>query len=285
MKFSYYRLFVENAAQTSLLADLRRPHKEILIEAFDHTTPIYVKNKSQTFVYKRIARQGDLILGKIAKRSTVSVEHPAEEDFAKELMETWPGVFIVVNVSDDPIVGQSIAIECDRSLFPEPLAQLEKLAAYINRLILKPTNFEIRVNPITELQDFWKIASEQSGNMRSLTLKIAAPNLFGARDEFSKDLKQAQKSYRLTDATFVLENSENNLRLPKDDPFLNESLDYVTAGGGTFKIKLSDRKVISSEDNIASKDIGAVEIEVQFNEPSTALAFSDKLFSWLRHRE
>lgn len=285
MKFSYYRLFVENAAQTSLLADLERSHKEILLEAFDHTTPIYVKNKSQTFVYKRIARQGDLILGKIAKRSTVPVEHPAEEDFAKELMETWPGVFVVINVSEDRVTGQTLAIECDRSIFPEPLAQLERLAVYINRLILKQTNFETRVNPITDLQDFWQIASDNSGNMRSLTLKIAAPNLFGARDEFSKDLKQAQKNYRLTDATFVLENSENNLRLPKDDPFLNESLDYVTAGGGIFKIKLSDRKVISSQDNVASKDVGSVEIEAQFNDAPTALAFSDKLFSWLRHRE
>lgn len=285
MKFSYYRLFVENTSQISLLSDLSRTKKQILEQAFDHDVPIYGQSMKQRFVYKRIARVGDLILGRVAKRATIPVEHSAEENFAIERVETWPGVYIVINLSDDPRIGQSIAVECNSGVFMDPYKQLSGLTKMVNLLMLKDTSFEVRVNPITRLHDFWQIVGDTQGRIKSLTLEFAAPNLFGARDELSKDLRLAQEQFGITDAAFTIGNTEGNLKLPPKNPFLQQSVEYITAGGGTFKIRTRDRKIISSKDSIATKDVGEVAIKASFDDPKAAQQFCDKLFLWLEKRE
>lgn len=285
MKFQYYRIFVERVKQQSLLDEPHIEKQDLLYEAFNQRTPLHFRNGGQKLAFVAQKESEPYILGSLAKSTTVSIQHAPEENFETEEMTSWPRVPIVISVSSDEVVGQCIAIGINQQVFEHPLVQLKKLAEELNRLVLKPKGFEMIINAVTYETNFWHTVDEYKGKIKSIKFNYASPNLFNTEDKLNDELRHARDVFGATNSSVELENDEGGLNVPEDDPFMKQSVDYVTKGGGDYKIKLTKRRTVTSEDSVAAKEVDETEIEISAKTKSTLKEMCDKLFLWLKNLE
>jgi hypothetical protein len=283
MKIQFYRLFVEKTKQLSLLEDKKITKKDLLYEAFNIRQPLHFKNATQELAFITQKEAGSqYIYGTLAKASHVSVSMPPEENFQLQQIETWPHVSVLINIDSDPETGQTLAIEYKPSIFDNPIVQLRALLIEITKKKLREKGYEIAVNPITDKHEFWSVVKDNAGHISSLSFDFAAPNLFKTKDELNKELKEATEEFGITSTEINLKNSEGELKIPENNPFVKQGLEYVSRGGGEYRLKLKNKKIITSEESVKSKVIDETEFEVSTQKASELKEFCDKLFLWLK---
>lgn len=285
MKFQYYRIFLDPITQLSLLPfEAKLSKKDILEKVFYRREPLYFNNGGQRLAYKTHLKVGDYIYGSVARHSQLTLNHSPEEDFKKESVDNWPVCRVLINISDDPITGQSIAFESDLAVFRTPLVQLRQLAREL-RKPLYSFGYEMNINPITEQQDFWNIIAASQGRIKDITFTFDAPNLFGTGDKLNDELRDARDSFLMTKATIKLENPDAQLQIPKDSEFVKQGVQYVTDGGGEYKIRVRGRKTYSSSDSVRTGSFDDFEIELSTDDEVRLEALCDRVFSWLKSSE
>lgn len=284
MKLVYFRIFVARASQLSLLDDTSLSKPELIEKAFTSTNePVYFNSGDRKYAYVVNKIAPPYIYASLAKQSQVKIQHSPEEDFETEAIETWPNVPIIINTSADPESGQTVAVELNKAVFEFPHVQIRRLVTELNRLILKNLGYEMAINPITERNDFWDTVKQYDGNINSVEFEFAAPNLFGTNDSLNNELKDARDSFGMTKTSIKLENSEGELHVPESNQFVKEGIKYISDGGGEYKIRLTDRRTVTSDDSIKSKVVEETELEIAASKAETLKDFCDTLFSWLKH--
>lgn len=285
MKFRYYRLFLEPIAQLSLLPqDAQLTKQEMLIRVFNPDKPLRFSSGSRNIVFMPKMMSEGYILGSLARRSSVTVIAPPEEDSKQESVLSWPFVNVIINTSNDPKSGQSVAIEFDQSIFQDTLPALKQLVHEANKM-LYAYGYEAAINPINKRQDFWDIVSSAKGKIKDLTFTFNAPNLFQTDDKLNDELREATRSFMMTKATIQLENPEGNIVVPESNSFIKQSVQYIADGGGEYKIKAKGRRTYSSTDSVQTREFDEVELEVSIQNEQTFSKFCDKLFLWLKSQE
>lgn len=284
MKIQYYRIFIERTKQLSLLDDTTLTKKQLIDEAFNlRTGPHYFNMGSRKYAFVVHKEAGNYIYASLAKYSHVNVEHSPEENFQIEAVESWPNVPIIINTSDDPEIGQSIAIELDKAIFRSPIVQLKKLVEELAHRSIRIKGYEIALHPITEIQDFWDVIKNYKGNIHALTFEFSAPNLFKTNDSLNDELRNAEDTFGMTNASIKLENSEGALNVPEDNKFVEQGLKYITDGGGEYRIQVKNKRTITSSESIRSTVIDETEFEIATKNKDTLIDFCDRLFLWLKH--
>lgn len=285
MKVQYYRIFVEKTRQLSLFDAHNSKKQDLIYEAFNVRKPLYFKAGKQRLVFLTKVEVGPYILGTLAKAAHVNVQKSPEEGFVTESIESWPHVPVIINTDPNPKTGQSIIIGWNRAVFENPLFQLRILARELTRTSILDKGYEMAINTITDRGDFWRHIKDYRGHINSLTFSFEAPNLFGTKDALNDELRDAQDSFGITRAQVSLENSAGELNVPEDNQFVNESLKYISDGGGSYKIKLKNKRSISSREATKAASLEDIEFEIATNDRKAFEKLCDKLFLWLDRSE
>lgn len=286
MRIQYYRIFIAKTKQLSLFDDAQAEvsKSDLIYEVFNVRQPFYFTAGSQRLAYVTQKDAGTYILGTLAKAAHVNVQKSPEEGFITESIESWPHVPIIINTSSDPSTGQSIVVGFNRSIFKNPLYQLRILTKELSKGV-EARGYELAVNTISDKDDFWKNIKQNQGFIKSLTFSFAAPNLFGTEDSLNDELRDARDSFGMTNTEVKIENSSSELSIPEGNQFVDQSLRYVADGGGSYKIKLKNKRVIQSKELTKSSVIEDIELEIASQDRSTLEQFCDKLFLWLGRSE
>jgi hypothetical protein len=285
MRLQYYRVFLERTKQLSLLDDTETTKQDLLYEAFNQRTPVHFTNAKQQLAFVTHTESDTYIYASLAKSTQVSIQHAPEEGFVVEEVTSWPKVPILINTDNDPQTGQTVAIGINQQIFDQPLIQLRKLASELNKRVFKNRGYEMIINPISISNDFWGVVSDYKGKIKALKFSYASPNLFNTNDSLNDELKHARDIFKATNSAVELENGEGGLELPEDDPYIKQSVDYVAQGGGDYRIKLTSRRVITSEDSVATKEVEELELDISTKTKSTFKTMCDTLFLWLKNLE
>lgn len=282
MKAQYYRIFIESTKQLSLFSPASTSKKELIYRAFNVRQALHFKSGSQNLAFMTHTEAGPYIIGSLAKVARINIQKSPEENFATESIESWPHVPVIINTDSDPESGQSIIIGFNKSIFKNPLVQLRALAKLLTNLSLEEHGYEIAINNISEKDDFWNHIKEYEGMISSLTFDFEAPNLFNTKDSLNDELREARDEFKMTHAQVKLENSSGELNIPRDSEFVNQGLQYISDGGGGYKIKLKNKRTVSSGDATKTTTIEETEFEIVSRDRSTLEAYCDKLFLWLK---
>lgn len=282
MKVQYYRIFVEKTKQLSFFDEKPSSKKELIYDAFNMRKALHFKAGQQSLAYMTHKEAGPYIIGTLAKVTKVNIQKSPEENFETQSLESWPHVPIIINTDADPESGQSIIIGFKRSIFKNPLFQLRALAKQLTQETIAAKGYELAINNISDKDDFWKHIKEYEGFISSLTFEFAAPNLFNTKDSLNDELREARDEFKITTAQIKLENSSGELSVPKNSEFINQGLQYISDGGGAYRIKLKNKRTVSSGDTTRSNIIEEIGFEIAANDRSTLEEFCDKLFLWLK---
>jgi hypothetical protein len=281
MKLQFHRLFVERTKQLSLLDEENLTKSDLLDLAFNLRAPFYFNIGDSRYAYVAQKESGSYIYASLAKASHVTVEHGPEEDFEEEDIESWPHIPLIINTDSDPVTGQSIAIELNQAVFRHPHVQLNRLVQELVNKYVRQKGFEMAINPITEQGEFWESIEKYSGNIRALTFEFASPNLFKSEDSLNDELRVATEAFGMTNTSIKIENSEGELKVPKDNTFVQQGIKYITDGGGQYKIQATKR-TITSQESIKTEEIDKLELEIAVKNKEQLKVFCDRLFLWLK---
>lgn len=285
MKVQYYRIFVEKTKQLSLFDAPNVKKQDLIYEAFNVRKPLYFTIGGQRLVFLTKMEKGQYILGTLAKAAHISVQKSPEEDFVTESVESWPHVPVIINTGSNPQTGQSIIIGWKKSVFKNPLFQLRALVKELTAASLADKGYEMAINTITDKDDFWRHVKDNKGFISSLRFSFEAPNLFGTKDSLNDELRDAQDAFGITRAQVNLENSAGELDIPKDSQFIDESLKYISDGGGSYTLKLKNKRTISSKEATKTNGVEDVEFELSVSDREAFEKLCDKLFLWLDRSE
>lgn len=251
MRFYYFTYFLNPTKEVTLL-DGNKNKKDIIVEILNKRIDC-----GQGIVYLFSNKYGECIHGKIGRQGNIKIHEVGEDQFIEKSIETYPNCNIFFYTNDEKgFNGQKIALQVDNEVYRNPNLFMSKIEEALNRHLYLH-GYAININPVLNIDKFWDAIDKYDGKIDRITLNYAVPNLFGINNSLESDLKNDAKKYGATNVSLVFENKNGELKLNKEDKLLNESAQYISNGGGSFKIKA---KGVKAEFN-SSKDIKTISIE------------------------
>lgn len=189
-----------------------------------------------------VADASNRIVARIG-RKTLAKESDPHRNLKEFERERWNACLVLIDPTDHPD-GQKVAIE-QRSDVGSGFANFKSLVDHINDSH-KAKPYHIELNPISEKQSFWNYVDKNKGEVTSITLSVALPNMFGGSSSFEEDAK------RLRDregARRLKETIENEDGLNPDTERMREAVDYTTKGGGIVKARSKRDKPYDSRND------------------------------------
>lgn len=273
MRFEYYRFLLTPLSQLELPFSENSPTREELPGA------IFSPDKPYTFQYRGTAYgfvtrsvRNKKAFGRLGKQKNTTLHLSPASGFQEKQEEDWPGCHVFINLDDEKTTGQTeqfgqvIAIQVNRPAISSPTNCLRALADKINEEIYF-LGYYLSINPILQnKKGFWSVVDEHEGKIKKVVLTYTPPNLFDLKNKLEDELRQANEKFHTTSTQIVLENNVNHLKLPKNDPLLKESADYIDQGAGNFKIHLKKgKKTIKSEAGVKVETFEGIELDIENN--------------------
>jgi hypothetical protein len=272
IKFKYYRYVVNPISQQLLFANRQKTKKQAILAVLKSDIVKNFPGKKSSLGLAVVYEEGDRIYCRFGKRAQVKRSRSAKEKFEDEKLENWPHCHMFIDMNDHPD-GQKIAIEHKTSVFVDELFPLRSLSDQVNKS-LNSDGFEMAINPITKEPSFWALVNQHEGDIEELTFNFRVPNLFKLGNTLENDLKDVQREYGATEASLTVKNDKGGLQIPKEEPLISQSVDYIARGGGTYKLK-ARKKVYTNNDNVLSKTI---DVDLETQDKNVMKDIIDKLF-------
>lgn len=248
MKYQYFRISLIENPQPDLFEvvdrDSRIPARhEFLIDVF--TKRMDFTHRKSNFVFAPIGQNelqdGVICLGRIGRQKPEYVNLPPEQNFEAVEQQFWRASNILIDTRGGAD-GQIIAIQKNSSV-GIPYSIISSLTDYLNNSTpAKP--WLIEINPISEERDFWTAYRQNKGEVSYVEFDFVTPNGLGITTSIVDDLKEARKKHNAQRLRVGLTNKRGALNLEGED--IRNAAEYVTAGGGSAKIKAGRRVVYDS---------------------------------------
>lgn len=283
-KFTFYKISVELTENLSLFRE-DKPKNQVVIDAFTAEEPIIFSHQGAVLAYVQHKTVGDYIIASLGKQSETELSGPPSTGFESVTQEEWPHVLVVINTGSTQPLGQTVAIMKDGNVFKAPLNALRSLVDHIAATSSLLEGYELIPNSISTKESFWDIIRSKTGRIQRLTFDLAAPNFLGLNDEISESMKGLKNTYNATKATVAIENPEGSLHVPREDPFVQQAVNYATQGAGDIKLKVQSEGTINAKKNIVTASISTIDtkVVVESENPETVKSICDTLFSCLNH--
>jgi hypothetical protein len=251
MRYSILQLFLaRRVKQADLFSTLEpiRTRQQFLSDAF--STETRFEHWKKPYVFKPFPSPDPAyVVGVIAKEHLVTVAGPPEEEFANKQVEDWDTANVLIDTSSteqlaamQPAVG--VAVQIFRSLID-----------HINNA--NPTaEWMIAVNPVTTKEQFWGVAEKYKGHIAEIDLSFAVPNIWGGQSETEKALNELKTESNAQEVEVKIKNRDGQLN--PDSARLRQSVEYISHGGGTAKLRDDTNNTIfstDSEENIVTTAI------------------------------
>lgn len=270
MKFEYFRFLVSPVKEPQFEFERKKTREQIINDIFETDHPHKFANGRAKYGYVSLLKEGKLIHGRLGKLSSKMLHSSPDQKFQVKKAEDWPGCRVFINLDDERVsgrtfeLGQVIAIEVNKAAISNNTNALRAFADHINKTLIHE-GYHIAINPIlTAKKKFWSVVSEHEGKIKKVVLIYTPPNLFNLKNKLEDDLKEANKTFNTTSTQIVLENDAGKLVLPKDNPLLNQSAQYIDEGSGSYSIHLmSGKKVIKSEEGVKTESFDGLELTIE----------------------
>jgi hypothetical protein len=281
-KFTFYKVSVELANQTSLLAQ-GRSKNELVADAFNVNEPITFNHQGGTLAYLVHKVVGDYIVASLGKRSEAELSGPPSKGFELTTQEEWPHVLVIINTSAKQPLGQTIAIQWDNSVFREPVNQLRALVDARAAQNDKLDGYELVLASVATPDSFWDIVRSRTGRIQRLTFDLAAPNFLALNNALSASMKEIKEQFNATEATVSIGNPQGGLQIPTDSKFVQEAVEYATKGAGEIKLKVKEEGTLDAKKHRVTAQIATIDTEVIIKSDNVeqTRAICDKIFSCL----
>lgn len=272
MKLVKYRYFLNPTSQLTLFQS-NIEKKEILKRVLHDT--IQFPNRTSTLGYSLIRQENDFVYARLGKRSKITKSLPPETNFEEKIEEHWPACDMFISLLEDPINGQTIAVEHNSAVFQNELNPLRALSDVFN-LSLQSEGLEMSINPITDERNFWELVRENQNQIREVVFCYRAPNLFKLENSLNEELTDAKETFMMTEAEVSLKNDQGHLQVPEND-FMKQSVDYIARGGGEYKL-IANGKVYTSNKNHKTKEV-VFDIDIETSDKESFLSVISRIFN------
>lgn len=262
MNVLLYRFFLNKTDQLTLLENPDEKEDRVKMVKDVLTKPYHFKHRRSELGYVSERYEDNFIYGKFGKRSKLAKILSPEDGFKKEFEENWPYCDVFIRLDGDTKNGQTIAIERNTGIFSKPISPLQAWANKINET-LSCEGYLLSIHPVTEEKDFWAVVRENKDEIQQLTFSFSTPNLLNLRSSLNEDLKTLQKEYNATETSIGLSNPAGNLKISPESKLVKEGVEYITKGGGEYKLKIRGN-VRSSRDKTKHKAID-IELDIDLN--------------------
>jgi len=260
MKFQIFRYYLTPTSQKSLFdsgKDFEIKH-EVMQEIFSRKLDFSSIRSKSVFAY----RLGDKIedryfFAKLGKQALKTHSLKVDDNFLDKKEEEWPNRQLIIDT--DPKV-QLIAFELrNPAEFNKPVFVLQRFAEHLNT-VLPESGWHIAIEPIIDKNVFWEIIRKHSGEIKRLKFTYHVPNLFGVENTVEQELDIAKREFLAQKVEAVLTNEQSNLQVPENSAFVQQSVEHISKGGGSYEIKLSNTTVITNKTEVKTVNIRQAEI-------------------------
>jgi hypothetical protein len=263
MQFDLIRLVLVSRAQTSLFELLSAGGEPLNREAWLRqvfSAEITFQHRQHEFHFvPEAGTTGPFIAGRIGRQIRTIENEPPEKGFGETIREPWQASIVIIDPSNHPD-GQKLAFE-NKSQIGNPLSIIKSLVTSINSL--RDHLYIIEANSIIDADTFWDFESQNRGKIIAITFELIAPNMFGIRDDLTKELTEFRDNEKARKIKISLFN-EDGLKL--DDNRVRETVKYAVEGGGEIKARTKNRRKTfdsAKRGKKVSVDIPKEEIQVE----------------------
>jgi hypothetical protein len=180
------------------------------------------------------------IVGRIGRARPVVENEPPEEGMHEIERESWiaAGIIIDPTTHDD---GQKVAIE-DNPRVGRPASIFRSLVKRINQMPEQP--YIIEPSPIVDPETFWEFERANRGEVTSITFDLFAPNMFGLRNEFDKELRELRDHEKAREVKLSLENKDG---LQLETERVRATVDFTLERGGSIRARTKRKRRYNSK--------------------------------------
>ncbi len=139
--------------------------------------------------------------------------------------------------------------------------------------------YSLSIHPINKKEDFWTVINKCKGTIEEVVFDFSSPNLFNLKNELEDELKNTTKTFNTDSAAMVLRNKQGALNIPEDNPLIQQSVEYISKGGGDYKIKtLGEQGYMTSAKIIKTEKFEIENLQVDCKDKETFLKVMSMIF-------
>lgn len=177
-----------------------------------------------------LGNKNELLAGDIGRPSTVKLPDYQDGKFLDEERKAYPYVRFLWDRSH-----QLILLEVNTSIFRNYEYLISLIEKHLNKL-LDDYEYTVYIEPLTEKANFWNMVNSFE-HLYDVTFEMHMPNFLGRTQEDIKEMLNHYRPYNATTLTNKLSNKLGKLKIYKNDEALNQVLEWITKGGGVWKLR------------------------------------------------
>lgn len=265
-KFHLFRLSLREREQGDLFVDVDMKTREEWIRALFQTETNFTHYGTlYTYIPVYLKYRTDYLYGKIGREKIEIESLPPEDGLKTYTRETWQSSAIVIDPTPHSD-GQKVALQFNSDV-GDPSALAPRLIKALEER-QKLIHYLTSINPITDSQEFWDFVKKNRDSITSIRVELEVPNMFGADDEYDKEMKQYKEKENAQRVAIEIKNpdgvnAESERVKYTVDKAMNQGRGSITARArGKRKFKSSAKQVISEVPHYVSLE------ELDVNDPS-----------------
>lgn len=171
------------------------------------------------------------LLLKFARRKDIVINNATETDIDKINRDDYPFAYIIVDTTKQLFLIQK---NTEISTNGETIVHsVEKI--FSSFLVDKSISF--RLSPITESSSFWETVEKNEGKISSVEFEFLSPNLLGQSYKINELMRELKKETNVDSLKMIMKNEKGNLTILDKYPFFKDALEYISNGGGKWKMR------------------------------------------------
>lgn len=239
MRYSMMQLSLAHRNEGTIFSGLapQFPRQRYIQQAF--ANEIRFEYWKQDYIFKPFASpDSSFVIGVIGKERRVTVAGPPEQEFATHEVEDWDTANVLI---DTQAYEQKVAMQDNLG---SPINIFRALIDQINRGA--HAEWSLAVHPIIEREQFWATAERYRGHIKELDLNFEVPNIWGGESETEKALRELRDNNNAQEVGIKIKNRDG--RLNPDSPNVRESIEYISKGGGSVKLRDDEERTVYNSD-------------------------------------
>lgn len=189
------------------------------------------------------------LLLKFARKKDVIINNATETDIDKINQDSYPFSYIIVDTDRQLFLIQK---NSEISTNTETIIHaIEKI--FSSFLIEKKVT--LRLTPITESSSFWETVKNNQGKISSLEFEFLSPNFLGQSYKINELMKELKEETNVDSMKMIMKNENGNLTVFDRYPFFKDALEYISNGGGKWKMHFSGGGKATSEEKPVEQEV------------------------------
>lgn len=211
----------------------------------------FIGARSNSYIYAFIGSVDSFILGRVGRQISEVAHKGPETGFSEVVEQRWRAANILIDARGERN-GQKVAIQDVQGLGSSSFHLVESLVEEINTTH-QDAWWEISVQAITQVEEFWAVVDRYKGNITELELQFVAPNILGSRDDTTKTLRKLRDENNMQTTTVSLKNRDGKLNPNSEN--IHEGIALIGEGGGRAKLRTGKKTVYSSQQRALKESV------------------------------